>query len=105
MKFELVDRQGYIPDLNYGDQGRELSCFVPTDYKWEQVSFDNGEGEVCIEGHTWHFFFTQEGIGIQLVDGIVTAKEADLFLHLVKEHIFGEKTQEVQIFIAGVTPK
>lgn len=105
MKFELVDRQGYIPDLNYGAAGQELSCFIPTDYHFEQVSYNNGEGEVVIDKHTWHFFFTQEGIGIQLMDGIVTLKEAEHFLMAIKSHIWGETHQQVQIFMAGVTPK
>ncbi|NVK72693.1 hypothetical protein C0J08_16395 [Marinomonas sp. CT5] len=105
MKFELVDRQGYIPDLNYGDAGQELSCFIPADYPFQQVSYNNGEGEAIIDKHTWQFFFTQEGIGMQLIDGIVTLKEAEHFLHDVKSHIWGEANQEVQIFIAGATPK
>ena len=75
MKFELVDRQGYIPDLNYGISGQELSCFIPSDYPFQQVSYNNGEGEAIIDKHTWQFFFTQEGIGIKLIDGIVSLKE------------------------------
>jgi len=43
MKFGLVDRQGYVPDMNYGEAGQELACFVPTDYRFEQVSYVNGE--------------------------------------------------------------
>lgn len=105
MKFELVDRQGYIPDLNYGDTGQELSSFIPTDYPFTQVSYHNGEGEVLIDGHTWHFFFTQEGIGIRLIDGIVTLKEAEKLLLSVKSHIWGDNHQQVQTLMAGVTPK
>lgn len=105
MKFELVDRQGYLPDLNYGESGRELACFVPEDFEWQQVQFENGEGEVEIRGHVWRFYFTQEGIGIKLMDGIVTFKEADLFLQAVKERIWGSHHHEVQCFIAGALPK
>ncbi|SBS28341.1 hypothetical protein MSP8886_01130 [Marinomonas spartinae] len=105
MKFELVDRQGYIPDLNYGSAGKELACFVPADYPFEQLSYNNGEGEVRIDGHTWHFFFTQEGVGIKLIDGVVSLKEAEKMLQAIKTHIWGENHQQVQIFIAGITPK
>ncbi len=105
MKFELVDRQGYIPDLVYGEAGQELSCFVPDDYKWEQIAYLNGEGDVLIDGHTWRFFFAQEGIGVKLIDGIVTLKEAQTFLSAVKIKIWGEQNQQVQMFIAGTTPK
>lgn len=105
MKFELVDRQGYIPDLNYGAAGQELACFVPSDYRFSQVSYNNGEGEVSIDGHAWRFFFTQEGIGIELLDGIVTLKEAEKFLMAIKSHIWGDNHQQVQIFLAGITPK
>lgn len=105
MKFELVDRQGYIPDLNYGEAKNELACFIPSNYSFRQVSYNNGEGEAIIDNHTWYFFFTQEGIGIQLMDGIVTLKEAEHFLLAIKSHIWGENHQQVQIFMAGVTPK
>ncbi|MEL0636129.1 hypothetical protein V6259_05015 [Marinomonas sp. TI.3.20] len=104
MKFELVDRQGYIPDLNYGEAGQELACFVPADYPFKQVSYDNGEGEVSIDNHIWHFFFTQEGIGVRLLDGIVSLKEAEKFILAVKSHIWGDSNQQVQIFLAGMTP-
>ena len=60
MKFGLVDRQGYVPDMNYGSTGQELSCFVPSDYTFEQVSYDNGEGSVKVDDHVWRFFFTHE---------------------------------------------
>ncbi|MGR0277906.1 hypothetical protein ACUM5Y_02530 [Marinomonas dokdonensis] len=105
MKFELVDRQGYIPDLNYGESGQELACFVPSAYTFQQTNYQNGEGEVLIDGHSWQFFFTQEGIGIKLLDGIVTLKEAEAFLQAIKSHIWGDAHQQVQIFMAGVTPK
>lgn len=105
MKFELVDRQGYIPDLNYGDKGQELACFIPPVYSFTQVTYNNGEGEASIDGHIWKFFFTQEGIGVTLMDGIVTLKEAGKFLAAVKSHIWGETHQQVQIFIAGAMPK
>lgn len=104
MKFELVDRQGYIPDLNYGEAGQELACFVPADYPFKQVSYDNGEGEVSIDNHIWHFFFTHEGIGVRLLDGIVSLKEAEKFILAVKSHIWGDSNQQVQIFLAGMTP-
>lgn len=104
MKFGLVDRQGYVPDMNYGSAGQELSCFVPSDYAFEQVSYDNGEGAVKVDGHVWRFFFTHEGIGAELMEGIVKLQEAQTFLNNVKEHIWGAKHQEVQVFISGVTP-
>ncbi|MFD1383269.1 hypothetical protein ACFQ45_07810 [Rhodanobacter aciditrophus] len=104
MKFGLVDRQGYVPDLNYGASGQELACFVPPDYPFTQVSYQNGEGEVLVDGHTWRFIFTQEGIGVELMAGIVTLKEADKFLHDIKSHIWGSSHQQVQIFISGVAP-
>jgi hypothetical protein len=105
MKFELVDRQGYIPDLNYGEAEKELAGFIPSNYSFEQISFNDGEGKAVIDKHTWHFFFTHEGIGIKLMDGIVSLKEAEHFLLAIKSHIWGEKHQQVQIFIAGVTPR
>ncbi|REG87010.1 hypothetical protein [Marinomonas pollencensis] len=105
MKFELVDRQGYIPDLNYGEAGQELACFVPSDYTFKQVSYHSGEGEVSIDNHLWQFFFTQEGIGVRLLDGIVSLKEAETFILAVKSHIWGDAHQQVQTFLAGVTPK
>ncbi|MCV2401432.1 hypothetical protein OFY17_00920 [Marinomonas sp. C2222] len=104
MKFELVDRQGYIPDLNYGEANQELSCFIPHNYSFTQANYSNGEGIAVVSNHSWHFFFTQEGIGVQLVDGIVTLREAERFLMDIKQHIWGVNHQ-VQIFIAGVTPK
>ena len=104
MKFGLVDRQGYVPDMNYGDAGKELACFVPSDYEFEQVSYNNGEGEVKVDGHVWRFFFTQEGIGVELMGGIVTLKEAQAFLQNVKNHIWGENNQQVQIFLSGAAP-
>ena len=105
MKFELVDRQGYIPDLVYGEAGQELSCFVPEQYQWKQVNYDNGEVDVLIDGHIWRFFFVQEGIGVKLIDGVVSFKEADSFVRDVKEKIWGAKNQEVQMLIAGTTPR
>lgn len=105
MKFELVDRQGYIPDLVYGEAGKELTCFVPDHLTWSQVNYDNGEGDVLIDGHIWRFFFAQEGIGIKLMDGIVTFKEAEIFLTAVKEKIWGTQNQQVQMFIAGTVPR
>lgn len=104
MKFGLVDRQGYVPDMNYGESGQELSCFVPADYSFEQVSYANGEGEVKVDGHVWRFFFTQEGIGAELMAGIVTLHEAQKFLQDVKSHIWGDKHQQVQVFLSGVAP-
>ncbi|RDL45260.1 hypothetical protein DN730_06515 [Marinomonas piezotolerans] len=104
MKFGLVDRQGYVPDMKYGEAGQELSCFVPSGYTFKQVSYVNGEGEVLVDGHTWRFFFTQEGIGAELMTGIVTLKEAETFLSAVKSHIWGDSHQQVQIFISGVAP-
>ena len=104
MKFGLVDRQGYVPDMNYGDAGKELACFVPSDYHFEQVSYVKGEGEVKVDGHVWRFFFTQEGIGAELMGGIVTLHEAQKFLQDVKSHIWGDQHQQVQIFLSGVAP-
>ncbi|SBT16906.1 hypothetical protein MGA5115_00992 [Marinomonas gallaica] len=103
MKFGLVDRQGYVPDMKYGETGQELSCFVPSDYTFEQVSYVNGEGEVKVDGHVWRFFFGQEGVGVELMSGIVTLTEAQKFLQDVKTHIWGDTHQQVQVFLSGVT--
>ncbi|TDO96309.1 hypothetical protein [Marinomonas balearica] len=104
MKFELVDRQGYIPELTYGTGGSEMSAFVPNHYDFKQMDFDNGIGKVSIDNHVWHFYFTGEGIGVELVDGIVTLNEANRFLATIKEHIWGTKHEEVQMMIAGERP-
>ena len=101
MKFELVDREGFIPELTYGEPGREMQCFVPDGYEWQQTNYEQGEGQVLINGHRWGFYYAQEGISIVLESGVVTIGEATTFVQAVKEKIYGEKSREVQIVLVG----
>ncbi len=101
MRFEIVDRQGYIPELHYGGPGRELAGFIPDGLEWTQLSYDNGGGQALIRGHRWGFYYAGEGFSIVLESGVETIHDATLFVAQVRDKLFGENSHEVQVLLAG----
>lgn len=103
MNFYLKEKNGFIPDLEYGERGSELSCFIPDGISWTQINYGQGEGQVLINGCEWGFYYTDnDSIGVTLHDGVVSLEESLHFINAVKEKIFGNHSADVSILLIGI---
>jgi len=102
MRFDLKEADGYLPDLIYGEQGNELSCFLPDDVKWEQVNYGQGEGQVMIDSCEWGFYYVDDDtISIVLHSGNMPLSDASKFIKNVCKKVFGDKDNSVTISVTG----
>ena len=98
MIFRLREENGFLPDLVYGDRGRELRCFIPIEYSWKQLNYGQGEGQVLINGSEWGFYYSSyETIDVILHDQATSQKEALQFAHRVCEHVYKDRYKNVVI--------
>ncbi len=102
MRFELKEENGFIPDFECETPGRELSCFIPDGYLWEQINYGQGEGQVVINNCEWGFYYSDDNaISIVLHTGTITVEEGLQFVSAVKEKIFGENCNSVKTLIVA----
>ena len=89
MRVIVQTKQGEFPDLTYGGLGAELSCFVPENYEWRQISYGQGEGEVEISGcGQWGFFYNDDSnLVIHLLGGVVDIDVAFTFIKEVTKKV------------------
>ena len=72
MRFDLLEKNGFVPNLEYGNEGQEHSCFIPDGIPWLQLSYGQGEGQVSILDCEWGFYYgDNKVISIELHDGTV----------------------------------
>lgn len=101
MRFEIFDKYGDLPDLVYGEEGRELSCFIPDNIDWRQVNYGQGEGQVLIDGAEWGFYYgDQNTISIMLHKGEVEVQSAFHFVLKTSKKVFGENAN-IKITLVG----
>ena len=104
MIFELRENDGFVPDIEDGGLGKELSGFIPDGYKWEQLNYGQGEGQVQINNCEWGFYYGgNNSISIILHEGSIDIEDAYIFIGKVKEKIYGEKSITTQILLIGNT--
>ncbi len=101
MKFELKEKNGFIPNLVYGNKGSELACFIPDGVPWTQANYGQGEGQVIIENNEWGFYFGDDAISVVLHEGSLPFKEAYEFVSSVSEKIFLDRKKDVSINLVG----
>ncbi len=84
------------PQVEYGTRGSELECFVPPGYKWRQLNFGQGEGQIRALGCEWGFYYRPKGeIGMTLHDGEIDIGDALKFVYAVRDRVFGDRASEV----------
>jgi len=99
MKFELVFEAEEF-DISYGEQGRELSCFIPEGMSWRQLNYGQGEGQVEIDGNEWGFYYSDSGgICVVLHKGEAQHGSALEFVEKVKDKIFGERSKFCKVLL------
>jgi hypothetical protein len=102
MQFEIKERSGYLPELQYGCTGYELSCFIPDSYEWKQINYGQGEGQVLIDFCEWGFYYTDnDSLIVVLHEGVILLNEAVKFIELVVKKVFTEKSGNVDVLLVG----
>jgi hypothetical protein len=102
MRFDLREVSGYFPELEYGDQGNELSCFIPDKISWKQVNYGQGEGQARIESCEWGFYYgDDDSLSIVLHSGSILLDEALIFVNKVCHKVFGDRSSGVVVSLTG----
>ncbi len=102
MYFVLRGKNVSFPELDYGLPGRELECFIPDGFDWEQENYGQGEGQVAVGGCSWGFFISDGGdLSVHLHDGTTSLEDAFRFVKGVRAKVFGERGEDVEIFLIG----
>ena len=102
MKIDLRELNGFVPDLDYGNAGNELSCFIPDGFEWKQVNYGQGEGQVMINGCEWGFYYgDNDVVSVVLHSGKVPLQETLSFINGVVCKIYGSKADSVSVNVTG----
>ncbi|MDE2420395.1 MAG: hypothetical protein KGO49_04330 [Gammaproteobacteria bacterium] len=103
MNFVIREPNGFIPELTYGQKGRELECFIPDGYEWVQLNYGQGEGEVKLSNNTiWGFFYGEDYIAIYFYSGNIDLASAIEFIEKVAKKIFQETDCKFNIYLKAV---